>query len=583
MNNLIVDKDLTWEYAISGLIFNMKEEEKMSKLKPKLFSVLKTYNREQFIKDVISGIIVAVIALPLSIALAIASGSSPEVGIYTAIIGGFFVSLLGGSRVQIAGPTGAFMVIIFSVIASYGVEGLIISTILAGLILIVLGFFRLGSLIKFVPYPIITGFTSGIALVIFSSQINDFFGLSLNDIPAEFIGKWELYFQNIGNINPANVAIGLLSLVILVLLPKYNNKIPSTLLAIIVSSLLVIIFHLDIPTIGTKFGELSSSLPHPHIPVFTIDKIRILIGPAIAIAFLGSVESLLSAVVSDAMIGSKHRSDMELIAQGTANIFSALFGGLPVTGAIARTVANIKNGGRTPVAGIVHSITLLIILVSLMPLVSYIPLAALSAILFVVAYNMSEWRKFKMLLKSPKSDVIVLLATFIITVFFDLVLAIEIGLFLSVLLFMKRMSDVSDISIKDLDFSEDENDFEYISLAKKYDLSEAIKMYQINGPFFFGVTYKFVEAMTLLGIKTKVLIIGMKHVPAMDATAIYTFGETIKLLKHKNVKLFVTGIRKQPYEALKKANMISLINEENVLETIDEAVIKAKNFLLNSK
>ncbi|PAT01294.1 sodium-independent anion transporter [Candidatus Izimaplasma bacterium ZiA1] len=551
----------------------------MSKLKPKLFSVLKTYTKEQFFKDVFSGIIVAIIALPLSIALAIASGATPEVGIYTAIIGGFFVSLLGGSRVQIAGPTGAFMVIVFSVISTKGFDGLIIATLMAGFILVILGFFRLGSLVKFIPYPIITGFTSGIALVIFSSQVNDFFGMNLTNVPVEFLSKWEMYFNNISNIDFSSLLIGVVSLLILIVLPKYNKKVPAALVAIIVSVLMIFIFNIEVATVYSKFGELSSSLPKIHFPKITIFKIKDLIGPAIAIAFLGAVESLLSAVVSDGMIGSKHRSDMELIAQGTANVFSSLFGGLPVTGAIARTVANIKNGGRTPVAGIVHSLTLLLILVSLMPLVGYIPLPSLAAILFIVAYNMSEWRKFKMLLKSPKSDIIVLLTTFLLTVFFDLVLAIEVGLLLSVLLFMKRMSEVSDISVKNLDFAEDEDDFLYTSLTKKYDLSEAIKMYQINGPFFFGAAYKFVEAISLLGKDTKVLIIGMKHIPALDATAIHTFKETVKLLEAKDVKLLVTGLSRQPYKALEKADVINIIGEENIFSNIKEAVKKAKNEL----
>jgi len=548
----------------------------MSKLKPKLFSTLKTYTKEQFLKDIFSGIIVAIIALPLSIALAIASGATPEVGIYTAIIGGFFVSLLGGSRVQIAGPTGAFMVIVFSVISTKGFDGLIIATLMAGVMLVVLGFLRLGSLVKFIPYPIITGFTSGIALVIFSSQINDFFGMNLTNVPAEFIGKWEMYFANISKIDFNSIIIGFTSLLILIILPRYNKKVPAALVAIIFSVLIIFIFDIEVQTVYSKFGELSSSLPKIHFPVITIDKIKDLIGPAIAIAFLGAVESLLSAVVSDGMIGSKHRSDMELIAQGTANVFSSLFGGLPVTGAIARTVANIKNGGRTPVAGIVHSLTLLLILVSLMPLVGYIPLPSLAAILFVVAYNMSEWRKFKMLLKSPKSDIIVLLTTFLLTVFFDLVLAIEIGLLLSVFLFMKRMAEVSDISVKNLDFAEDDDDFLYTSLTKKYNLSEAIKMYQINGPFFFGAAYKFVEAISLLGIDTKVLIIGMKHIPALDATAIHTFKETVKLLESKDVKLLVTGLSRQPYKALDKAEVINMIGKENIFTNIKEAVKKAK-------
>jgi len=547
----------------------------MEKLKPKLFSVMKSYSKEQFLKDVVSGIIVAIIALPLSIALAIASGVSPEAGLYTAIVGGFIVSFMGGSRVQIGGPTGAFMVIVFGVVAQYGIEGLIIATIMAGVMMIALGLLKMGAIIKFIPYPIITGFTSGIALVIFSSQINEFFGMNITDLPTEFFEKWGSYFSNLSSINITTTLIGILSVLIMVFWPKINKRIPGTLIALLVSSILVAIFNLDVATVGSKFGELSSSLPLPKIPHITFDKIQLLIGPAIVIAFLGSIESLLCAVVSDGMIGSKHRSNMELVAQGTANIGSALFGGIPVTGAIARTVANIKNGGRTPIAGMVHSITLLIILVSLMPLVKLVPMASLSGVLFIVAYNMSQWREFKNLLKSPKSDVAVLLITFVLTVTIDLVIAIEVGMVLSMFLFMKRMSDVSDVSIKSLDFTEDSDngsDDDFKVENSKYPKLDKVLMYQINGPFFFGATFKYVEMINQVDKDLEYLIIGMKHVPAMDASAIQSFRLSIESLRVHNIKLLITGIRQQPLNALTKSNLVEVIGENNFYDTIEEAV-----------
>jgi SulP family sulfate permease len=548
----------------------------MSKLKPKLFSVMKTYTKEQFYKVVMSGVIVAIIALPLSIALAISSGASPESGLYTAIIGGFIISLLGGSRVQIGGPTGAFMVIVFGVIYEYGIDGLIIATMMAGLIMIVLGLLKMGAIIKFIPYPIITGFTSGIAIVIFSSQINDFFGLGIENIPTEFFEKWETYFINISHIDLVTTLIGILSILIMIYWPKINSKIPETLIALVLSSVLVILFNLDVATVGSKFGDLSTTLPIPSFPNITFERLKLLIGPALVIAFLGSVESLLSAVVSDGMIGSKHRSNMELVAQGTANIGSAIFGGLPVTGAIARTVANIKNGGRTPIAGIVHSITLLIILVSLTPLVQMVPLSSLGAVLFIVAYNMSEWREFKRLLKSPKSDIIVLLTTFILTVSVDLIVAIEVGLVLSLFLFMKRMSEVSGVSIKELDFTEVnevDEECEYKKNCVKYPKLNGVTMYQINGPFFFGATFKYIEMINQIDQNIDYLIIGMKHVPAMDATALHSFENSLKVLKRKNIKAIVIGIRQQPLIALKKANIDLMIGRENNFETIEEAII----------
>ncbi|BCR35740.1 SulP family inorganic anion transporter [Mariniplasma anaerobium] len=552
----------------------------MSRLKPKLFSVMKTYTKAQFLKDIIAGSIVAIIALPLSIALAIASGASPESGLYAAIIGGFIISFLGGSRVQIGGPTGAFMVIVFGIITEFGMDGLIIAMIMAGIIMIFLGLLKMGTMIKFIPYPIITGFTSGIAFVIFSSQINDFLGLGISQVPSDFIDRWKSYALNFLKIDLMTFLIGALTLIIIIFWPKVSKKIPGTLIALIIASLLVGLFDLNVATIGTKFGTLSSSFPKFQMPTITFDLIKLLIAPAFVIAFLASVESLLSAVVSDGMIGSKHQSNMELIAQGAANIGSAFFGGIPVTGALARTVANIKNGGRTPIAGITHSIVLLIILVSLMPLVQHVPLTSLAAILFIVAYNMSEWREFKGLLKSPKSDVAILLTTFVLTITVDLVVALEIGLVMSMFLFMKRMSDVSDISIKNLDFTETnhaDGEKAYTNESKKYPSLDGVKMYQINGPFFFGAAFKYIEAINQLDTKIEYLIIGMKHVPAIDATALHSFHISLQTCKSKHITVLITGLRSQPYQTLLKANMIEKIGEDHIFKTIEEAVQMIKN------
>jgi SulP family sulfate permease len=546
---------------------------------------MKTYTKEQFLKDVISGIIVAIIALPLSIALAIASGATPEAGLYSAIIGGFIISFLGGSRVQIGGPTGAFMVVVFGIIAEFGMDGLIITMVMAGIIMIVLGLLKMGTMVKFIPYPIITGFTSGIAFVIFSSQINDFFGLGISNVPSDFLGKWESYLSHVLQIDFTTFLIGSLTLLIIIFWPKISSKIPGTMIAIIVSSLVVVLFDMDVATVGSKFGELSSKLPNISIPNATFDDIRILIGPAFVIAFLASVESLLSAVVSDGMIGSKHRSNMELVAQGTANIGAALFGGIPVTGALARTVANIKNGGRTPVAGMVHAIVLLLILVLFMPLVQHVPLTSLAAILFIVAYNMSEWREFKGLLKSPKSDVVILLTTFILTVTIDLVVALEVGLTMSMFLFMKRMSDVSDVSVKSLDFTEeDESDTSdrFKTENKKYPKLDGVKMYQINGPFFFGAAFKYIEAINQLDTKIEYLIIGMKHVPAIDATALHSFKTSLKTCGSKHITVLITGLKAQPLSALQKSNVIANIGTEHIFETIEEAVAYIKEKRLQS-
>ncbi|MGB3368411.1 MAG: sulfate permease [Acidaminobacteraceae bacterium] len=549
----------------------------MISFRPKLFTLLKNYTFNQFTKDVTAGIIVAIIALPLSIALAIASGVTPEKGLHTAIIAGFLISFFGGSRVQIGGPTGAFMVIVYGIIMKFGLEGLILSTFMAGLMMILFGLLKLGNMIKFIPYPITTGFTSGIAVTIFSSQVKDFLGLNTADLPAEFLEKWDILINSINTIDFTTTIIGLVALFTIIFWPKVNKKIPGALVALIATSLIVYFLKLDVATIGSKFGVLSSSLPKFSLPVITMDKVILLLGPAFTIAMLGSIESLLSAVVADGMIGAKHRSNTELIAQGIANIGSSLFGGIPATGAIARTAANVKNGGRTPVAGIVHAITLLLIMMLFMPLAKVIPLSALSAVLIIVAYNMSDWREFRELLKSPKSDVAVLLATFLITVLIDLVKAIEIGLILSSFLFMKRMADVSSVNLASMDASEERDETDYDFIDNKFKIASGIEIYEINGPFFFGAADKFIEATVDFAEKTEVLIIRMRNVPSMDATATHAFKRLIRTCKSKKIKLLISEVQTQPKSVLEKSNLDVLIGKDNFFTDINSSIEYANN------
>lgn len=556
----------------------------MEKLKPKLFSVLKNYTKEQLIKDVIAGIIVAIIALPLSIALAIASGVNPEQGLYTAIIAGFFISFLGGSRVQIGGPTAAFVIIIYGIVQEFGMDGLIVATILAGIMLIFMGFLRLGSLIKFIPYTITTGFTSGIALGIFAGQIKDFLGLDMQAVPSEFIDKIIAYSKCITTFNPSTLIIGLISLAILIIWPKISDKLPGSLIAIVVTTLLVKFLPIEVNTIGKVYGELSSSLPNFAIPHTNFSMIKKLLQPAFTIAILAGIESLLSCVVSDGMIGSKHRSNMELIGQGVGNIFSGLFGGIPATGAIARTAANVKNGGRTPISGMVHSITLLLILVVLMPFAALIPMPTLAAILIMVAYNMSEWREFVALVKtSPKSDIIVLVATFLLTVIFDLVIAIEVGVVLASLLFMKRMADVTNVQgwkyIDDID-EDNIDDPENISLKT---VPKYTHVYEINGPMFFGAADKFMDITTANKEKVKVVIFRMRTVPAMDATALHTLQGIYKTCKKRSITLIFSHVQEQPLGVMTKSGFYDLIGEENFCSSIDQALVKAAEIIQNSK
>lgn len=550
----------------------------MNELRPKLFDVMKGYTKEQLIKDILSGIIVAIIALPLSIALAIASGVGPVQGLYTAIVAGFFISFFGGSRVQIGGPTAAFVVIIYGIVTTYGTDGLIVATIMAGIILCIMGLCHFGSLIKYIPYTITTGFTCGIAVTLFVGQIKDFLGLDMGAVPSEFIEKLGAYAANITTTNPVTVAIGVVALVILILWPKVTDKLPGSLIAIIVTTAIVYFAKLPVNTIGSVYGELSSAFPSFHMPAFSYKLVQELISPAFTIAILAGIESLLSAVVSDGMIGDTHKSNAELIGQGLGNIFSGLFGGIPATGAIARTAANVRNGGRTPIAGITHCITLSIILVVLMPLASLIPMTTLAAVLLVVAWNMADWTSFLHLCKTaPKSDVIVLVATFFLTVFFDLVVAIEVGVVLAALLFMKRMAETADVTAWKY---ADEPDVAPGEAEKMRDIPHSIRVFEISGPLFFAAAD---EILAITSDKsTKVIVIRMRSVPAIDASAMRSLRDLAARAKKKHITLIFSHVNEQPMSVMKKDHFIELIGEEHFLPNIVEALDYAENMVADS-
>lgn len=535
---------------------------------------MKTYSREQLGKDIVAGIIVAIIALPLSIALALASGVTPERGLYTAIVAGFIISFLGGSRVQISGPTAAFATIVAGIVARNGMEGLAVATIMAGILLILMGLLKFGKLLKFIPYTITTGFTLGIAVTIFIGQIKDFMGITFETKPVETIEKLKACLEGISTVNLQALLIGAVSLIILILWPKINRRIPASLIAVIAASAIVKLLDLEVNTIG-KLYEISSKPPVFHFPAMNLHTIKSLMPDAITIAILAGVESLLSCVVADGMIGSKHRSNMELIAQGTGNIFSSLFGGIPATGAIARTAANVKNGGRTPIAGMVHAVTLFLILVVFMPYASLIPMPTIAAILFMVAYNMSEWREFVSLLKtSPKSDILVLVATFVLTVVFDLVVAIEVGILMAAILFMKRMAEVADVqSWKYIDESDEEdmNDPEGIRLKK---VPKHTLVYEINGPMFFGAADKFMNIS--LDDHAKVVILRMRSVPAMDVNALHSLNNVLKACKKKRITLVLSHVQEQPLRMMQKAGFDKKLGEANICGSIDDALHRAQ-------
>ena len=557
---------------------------KVLDFKPRLFSTLKNYSKETFMSDLMAGIIVGIVALPLAIAFGIASGVSPEKGIITAIIAGFIISLLGGSKVQIGGPTGAFIVIIYGIIQQYGEAGLIVATLMAGILLILLGVFKLGAIIKFIPYPIIVGFTSGIAVTIFTTQIADIFGLNFGGekVPGDFIGKWMIYFRHFDTVNWWNAVVSILSIIIIAITPRFSKKIPGSLIAIIVVTIGVYVLKTyagidSIDTIGDRF-TIKSELPEAAIPTLNWEAIKDLFPVAITIAVLGAIESLLSATVADGVTGDKHDSNTELIAQGTANLITPLFGGIPATGAIARTMTNINNGGKTPVAGIIHAIVLLLILLFLMPLAQYIPMACLAGVLVIVSYNMSEWRTFKALLKNPKSDVTVLLITFFLTIIFDLTIAIEVGLVIACILFMRRVMETTEISvIKD---EIDPNDELDIAVCEEHLIIPAgVEVYEINGPYFFGIATKFEETMAQLGDRPKVRIIRMRKVPFIDSTGIHNLTSLCKMSQKEKITIILSGVNEKVHKTLEKSGFYELLGKQNICPNINVALDRAKEII----
>jgi SulP family sulfate permease len=547
----------------------------MNVFRPKLIDTLKNYNKDQFLKDIIAGIIVGIVALPLAIAFAIASGVTPEKGIFTAIIAGFIISALGGSRVQIGGPTGAFIVIVYGIVQQFGVGGLIIATFIAGILLVIMGVCKLGNVIKFIPYPLIVGFTSGIAVIIFSSQVKDFLGLKMGSVPADFINKWLAYGHHFSGLNWYAISIGAGTLLAILFWPRITAKVPGSLVAIVLTTLAVHFFDLPVETIGSRFGAISSSLPHPVIPEVGFTTIQQLIRPAITIALLGSIESLLSAVVADGMTGGNHRSNTELIAQGVANVFSSVFGGIPATGAIARTATNIKNGGRTPVAGMIHALTLLVIMLFVGKWAAFIPMATLAGILVIVAWNMSEAKNFLSVLKGSKSDAAVLLTTFLLTVFIDLTVAIEIGMILAAFLFMRKMMQISSVEqavFSTGESSEDESSF--------YSLPAGVDVFEINGPLFFGAAYKFRDTMKMIEKPARLLIIRMKNVPVIDATGIRVLKDVNNELQKKGSKLILAEVNStQVTNELKKARLLFQIGKGNIKPTFESALTRANDIL----
>ena len=558
---------------------------KAFEFKPKLLSTLKNYSKENFMADLMAGIIVGIVALPLAIAFGIASGVSPEKGIITAIVAGFIISLLGGSKVQIGGPTGAFIVIIYGIIQDYGIGGLTIATLLAGVLLILLGVFKLGAVIKFIPYPIIVGFTSGIALTIFTTQIADIFGLQFNGekVPGDFIGKWLLYFKHFDTVNWWNAIVSFVSVFIIAITPKFSKKIPGSLVAIVLVTIVVYLMKMYggitcIDTIGDRF-TIQSQLPDAVVPELNWEAIKNLFPVAITIAVLGAIESLLSAAVADGVIGDRHDSNTELIAQGVANVVTPIFGGIPATGAIARTMTNINNGGKTPIAGIIHAVVLLLILLLLMPLAQYIPMACLAGVLVIVSYNMSGWRTFKGLLRNPKSDVSVLLITFFLTVIFDLTVAIEWGLVIACVLFMRRVMETTEISvIKDEIDPNKESDLEVHE--EHLIVPEGVEVYEINGPYFFGIATKFEEMMANMGDRPKVRIIRMRKVPFIDSTGVHNLSNLCDMCKKDNIQVVLSGVNEKVHQVLEKTGFLyTLVGKDNICPNINVALERAKEIV----
>lgn len=549
--------------------------------KPRLFSTLRNYNRQTFMADLMAGIIVGIVALPLAIAFGIASGVTPEKGIITAIVAGFLISAFGGTKIQIGGPTGAFIVIVYGIIQEYGMSGLAIATFMAGIFLLLLGIFRLGTIIKYIPYPIVVGFTSGIALTIFTTQVKDLFGLTIEGgIPADFIAKWGVYLQNFATIDPWCTAVGILSIIIIAVTPKFSKVIPGSLIAIVVMTAAVFFLKQNgmgtsIETIGDRFS-ISSEIPEAALPAINWEVIKKLISPAITIALLGAIESLLSAAVADGYIGDRHNSNQELIGQGIANIVCPIIGGIPATGAIARTMTNINNGGKTPIAGIVHAVVLLLIFLFLMPLAKYIPMSCLAGVLVIVSYNMSGWRTFREMFNNPKSDVSVLLATFLLTVIFDLTVAIEVGLILACLLCMRRMAETTQVSVI-TDEIDPNADTDADTHEEHLAVPEGVEVYEINGPYFFGIANKFEEMMADLGNdRPKVRIIRMRKVPFIDSTGLHNLENLISMSKKENIKVILSGVNEKVQSVLIKNHFDTKIGNANICSNINIALERAK-------
>ena len=546
-------------------------------LVPKLITTLKTYDRAQFVSDLGAGVIVGIVALPLAIAFAIASGVTPDRGLYTAVIAGFLISALGGSRVQIGGPTGAFVVIVYGIVQRFGVDGLMVATLMGGVILIGFGLARLGGAIKFIPFPVVTGFTSGIALIIFSAQVKDLLGLRIGALPTDFIGKWAEYAGHADSVQLPAVLVAGTTLAILVLWPRLDSRIPGPFVALIATTTMVHLLQLPVETIGSRFGVIDASLPRPALPHVTLETAAALVGPAFTIALLAGIESLLSAVVSDGMIGGKHRSNMELVAQGVANIVSPLFGGIPATGAIARTATNVKNGGRTPIAGIVHALTLLLITVFFGRWAGLIPLATLAGILVVVSYHMSEWRTFRSEFRAPRSDLLVLLTTFFLTVLVDLTVAVEVGMVLAAFLFMRRMAEVTNVSAITREFEETDDEGESDPNALRWRVVPAgVEVYEINGPFFFGAAEKFKETITQLHRNPKVLILRLRNVPAMDSTGLNALRDVVTRFRRAGTRVILSDVHAQPMVALQRSSLGDELPEEDLVGNIDDALNVAR-------
>ncbi len=549
-------------------------------LVPKLVTTLRGYTRRQLVADATAGVIVGIVALPLAIAFAIASGVTPERGLYTAIVAGFLISALGGSRVQIGGPTGAFVVIVYTIVQRYGVDGLAIATLMAGVLLVGFGLARMGGAIKFIPYPVTIGFTSGIALIIFSSEVKDFLGLPMGPVPAEFVARWHAYAQHLDEANPWAIVVSTLALAIVIGWPYVSRRLPSPFVALVATTVLVRVLHLPVETIGSRFGPIHAALPAPHLPSVTFERLGTLVAPAFTIALLGAIESLLSAVVADGMIGGRHRSNMELVAQGIANIASPIFGGIPATGAIARTATNVKNGGRTPVAGLVHVVMLLLIMLFFGRWAALVPMATLAAILVVVAYRMSEWRTFRGELRAPKSDVAVLLTTFLLTVFVDLTVAIELGMVLAAFLFMRRMAEVTNIAVLTHEFKDPVDDFESDPNAvRRRAVPDGVEVYEINGPFFFGAAEMFKDRLGRIAGKPKVLILRLRHVPAIDSTGLHALRDLVERSRKDGTLVVLSDVHAQPIVALERSGFYYEIGEENVTGNIDDALNRARAHL----